>query len=326
MLLRNTFFTLFVACSPLAGSSCFAMDVEQNTASISVLQKQQIEAIKDFVVERQSKNLPVIMVLGAKNTECNRITGDEYIFFDCLSHDPQGRPHIQGNFNDDNLLTALAVAINSSLDQLVVDSSTTKDARWEPKHISLFVKMLKPEGKFLIPPTYDGGAITERFSTREQMWLKVTQENQEAFSSPYLRWGICYALGYSFTDVVSEDLKEPEFKATVEKELQRHKFLQPFTHLDEEEFEQKAEELGFTHLLYSKNTVADDQKLQFSIAKNIKADEVFDKTITEIYHPYVKAFLAPYFKEVIVDYEEPFPFRTTHPIRRVICAQYPQKI
>lgn len=324
--MKLSIFNLLVSCAFLAMSPTFAMEEDvSELSSVSVLQKQ-VENVASFVSQRKAQGLSVSMVMGARNTECDRISGEEWIFLDGSPHDPQGKPYIQASFNDVDQLTTLAKGIGSSLNRIVVDASTFKFSHWEHQHMRLFTDMLKPDGEFLFPCDGGGSLMVGRFLSREEIWPMVQEQNQQAFQEvPYLRHGYMMATVTNFTDIVSKELEDPHFMAQIEETAKKYEPLKVFTDLGLLDFMDKAEEMGLEP--FPKATVADEEKLKLGIAKKQKqkeVDELNNKIMREIYIPYVIGFLEQHFEEVVEEKAASYPFPTNFGYGNLISAKRPK--
>ncbi len=298
---------------------------EPTSTTLSTSLENQVERVAKFIVERKLNNLPVKMVLGAKNTECTRISDDSWIFFDMNSHDAQGRAHLQASFNDLSHLATIAKGIGHSLDQIVVDSSTFKFASWRSEHIQSFASMLTPGGEFVFSPFVESyGVAMVQFSDDEKSWNAIKNEN----TFPSDRIQVNFSIPYSVI-LAPEDLSLSEVQKTVEK----YKVLRNFTHLRKEdfdpsmcgdcdEFDYKTSELGLG--MIDIETLCNDEKLTLFIANDIKENNVIMKIRKEIHIPHVLSFFTPYFEKVTVDYDGPYPFTTNYDYQSIIYAKNPK--
>lgn len=112
----------------------------------------QLKRVQQFVESRQDQGDSVKLVLGSTNIDNERISDPSYIFMDLDFHDPEGAPHIRGDFNDLDLLRKIATVTGPSLDQIVLDGAVYHFNEWTRAHLGAFASMLKNSGEFLFDP------------------------------------------------------------------------------------------------------------------------------------------------------------------------------
>lgn len=317
----STIFSLLITCSFLTTSPGFAMLAEEEKGTTIPKQltfEEQLEKAEKFVGERTSNALPVKMVFGATNKECDRITDEAYIFLDTMDHDPNGRTHVKADFNDLNKMGKIAAAIGPHLTELSVDDSTYKFTEWTTSHLRLFTSMLKDDGKFIFCPCVQFAPVQSQYTPSSDEEITEALRAINLFDSEKLPNG--YRLPW--TNPSAADLDLPE----VLEVFQKYEPLDQFKGLTERECNTKLKELGF-RIFYPPRVLQDPQELKRQIAKGFKDRIVRERAEREFYLPNIQKVLEAYFEDVRLEENVPFPFpsRYNKMVSFMIYAKNPKR-
>lgn len=143
------------------------------------LQDQQIAKVGEFL-RNLPQNTQARLILGTTNIlpltpkdekRSRFFSTGPWVFFDNLPHDPDGLPHIQGNFNELDIFERMVAAFPSSFRQILVDDSTFKLTAWNKQHILLLTKLLDSEGELVYCPEMQSRDIdsTKKLSEKNEI-------------------------------------------------------------------------------------------------------------------------------------------------------------
>lgn len=321
MKFNNIILTVLAILTFLARSPSFATDGESEAITsekrnIPSLENQLDNVIK-FITQRKKDNLPVKMVLGATNKECDRISDESYIFFDMLPHNTDGRTYIQASFNDIPQLTTIANSLRSCLKEIVMDDSTFKFTNWTIEHIKLFTLMLTTDGEFVFCPEVQFWESDPYYKASTDQEILTALKVLNNFSIDKISRGYTVPL-VLFSDI---DMNSPEFK----EQFCKYEPLEQFKNLSDKESLAKQKSLGVT-TFYFPSAFENEIILKKTLARNIKS-KILIEIANDFYYSHVQNVFKQHFNivDMLVNSSLPFPSNSTNTtLPLVIHAKYPK--
>ncbi|OJW51532.1 MAG: hypothetical protein BGO67_09935 [Alphaproteobacteria bacterium 41-28] len=274
---------------------------------------KQVKKVESFITERKGVELPVKLVFGERNTETKLHSDESWIYFDEFEHDPSGRPHIQGNFNDVELLQFLATRLGRSLDEAVFSDATSKFMIWNSNHLRALVALLKETGQFIFNPAntpdqaYKGTPLYDRGDIlKEAKVLNVADYSLDALP----RYVKLPKIG-----VTVEEKEDPVFLEKFKELTDKYREMMPYSpqSVGEENFKERAFLLKLRELaLPSINALyLDDHELwKQSLIEGSKKENILNAVYREVHIPQTVRVFEQFFNEIEVQEDVPYPIPT----------------